>query len=434
MKRMLHLKPERGWMNDPNGLCFFKGLFHVFYQCNPHGLDWARMHWGHAVSRNLIDWEYCPIALYPDRSYECDEDGGCFSGSAIVVGDRLFLIYTAVGGGKQRVCLAYSDDGVNFKKHDGNPIIENPLFRDFRDPKVFLHDGKYYLVIGAYDKTGKGQILLYSSSNLLEWNYIGPLFAAGKNIGTMLECPDLFFLDGKWVLTFSPVDEGYDGYPAMAVIGDVDFSKPGFLVENIIPLDYGKDFYATQTFMHEDRRIMFAWCGSWPWLPEFNGFDKHDAYTGHLSLPRECHIRDGRFYSKPVMEVEELFNGAGREIEISSERVRLEVVNRLRIEKMLEGKRSGKIEIGISGSHRLIIDFRGSNAVFLSMEEGGIKSLSNIPFCKSDKFILEVFYDCDTLEVFINEGEATYTENIGLGESFSPWIRSLEGINLLKIF
>ena len=134
------------------------------------------------------------------------------------------------------------------------------------------------------------------------------------------------------------------------------------------------------------------------------------------------------------MEAEELFNGAGREIEISSERVRLEVVNRLRIEKMLEGKRSGKIEIGISGSHRLIIDFRGSNAVFLSMEEGEIKSLSNIPFCKSDKFSLEVFYDCDTLEVFINEGVATYTENIGLGESFSPWIRSLEGINLLKIF
>ena len=117
MNRMLHIRAEKGWINDPNGLCFFKGYYHVFFQCNPYGLEWAKMHWAHVRSRNLLDWEYCPLALVPEIECERGEKGGCFSGSAIEKDGLLYLVYTASDGLHQKVCVAYSQDGMEFKKY-----------------------------------------------------------------------------------------------------------------------------------------------------------------------------------------------------------------------------------------------------------------------------------------------------------------------------
>ena len=165
-------------MNDPDGLVFFRGRYHIFYQHYPHAPRWGQMHWGHAVSTDLIHWEELPIALYPDMPYE--DDGGCFSGSAVVKDDRLYLFYTSVSHELgQTQSVAYSDDGVNFRKYEDNPVISrNPLGAvDFRDPKVTLINGVYHMVVGSGDaETGK--VLLFLSEDLLHWDYSGVLFEA----------------------------------------------------------------------------------------------------------------------------------------------------------------------------------------------------------------------------------------------------------------
>jgi len=117
-----HLEPRKGWMNDPNGLVFFRGRYHAFFQHNPHAPAWDTMHWGHAVSDDLLHWEELPIALAPDQWYE--DDGGCWSGSAVVLDDRLYLFYTGVSAELgQAQCVAWSDDGLRFHKYANNPVI-----------------------------------------------------------------------------------------------------------------------------------------------------------------------------------------------------------------------------------------------------------------------------------------------------------------------
>ena len=130
LRPVFHFTAPYGWINDPNGFCYFKGMYHLFYQYNPHGCEWSKMYWGHAVSKDLTHWEDLPIALYPDQEYDTDEVGGCFSGSAIVRGDRLYVFYTGTSrhGNMlvQSQCMAYSDDGIKFEKYSGNPVVRHP--------------------------------------------------------------------------------------------------------------------------------------------------------------------------------------------------------------------------------------------------------------------------------------------------------------------
>lgn len=130
LRPVFHFTAPYGWINDPNGFCYFKGMYHLFYQYNPHGCEWSKMYWGHAVSKDLTHWEDLPIALYPDQEYDTDEVGGCFSGSAIVRGDRLYVFYTGTSrhGNMlvQSQCMAYSDDGIKFEKYSGNPVVPHP--------------------------------------------------------------------------------------------------------------------------------------------------------------------------------------------------------------------------------------------------------------------------------------------------------------------
>ena len=130
MRQEYHFMPQAGWMNDPNGLICFRGKYHFFYQCNPYGAFWDCMYWGHAVSEDLIHWEYLPLALAPSESYDDYPKGGCFSGSAIVCEDKLFLMYTGTAnngnGVEQTQCIAYSTDGIHFEKYGGNPVLRAP--------------------------------------------------------------------------------------------------------------------------------------------------------------------------------------------------------------------------------------------------------------------------------------------------------------------
>ncbi len=277
-KQLFHFEPPRGWMNDPNGLCFFGGKYHIFYQHNPYSLHWDKMHWGHAVSDDLIYFENRPIALYPDQIYE--NSGGCFSGSAIEKGGKLWLFYTTVSDELgQTQSLAVSDDGEHFEKYGSNPIItESPSGTniDFRDPKVNYFDGKYYMVT-AGGRDDVGMIFLHESDDLIHWGEPRIIFS-GSEYGGVLECPD-FYKDGdNYFLTFSMMENR--PWRVITLVGDFDGEQ--FFPRKRFDTEQGPDYYAPQSFWDGKRRISFGWiCDFRPDRP------RSDARTGALTVPRE---------------------------------------------------------------------------------------------------------------------------------------------------
>ena len=311
MRLKYHFEPKKGWMNDPNGLIFFRGRYHAFFQHNPHAAVWGPMHWGHAVSDDLIRWEELPIALYPDQPYE--DNGGCFSGSAIEKDGKLYLFYTSVSKALgQTQSVAISEDGLNFTKYAGNPLIKAPPTdgsADFRDPKVTLIDGVYYMVCGS-GRDGAGKILLFRSDDLFDWKYVGVLFE-GAEYGRVLECPDFFKLGDRYVLMFSQME--LKTHSSVFAVGDFDGSR--FTPSAVGRPEAGPHFYAPQSFWDGKRRIVVGWMYSWdkPVPPD-------NTYTGAFSLPRELHITDGdRVLLTPVSEAERLLTPGDPIVHVSGD-------------------------------------------------------------------------------------------------------------------
>ena len=209
-----HLSSRVGWMNDPNGLSYYQGKYHLFYQYYPYESKWGPMHWGHAVSEDLLHWEYLPAAIAPDTLADKD---GCFSGSAVELADgRHLLMYTGVFKGPVRPDGTFDDtqtqcvavgDGINYEKYSGNPVLTDADIPDgsskvdFRDPKLWKEaDGTFRCVVGNRPADGSGQILYYSSSDGFHWKFESVLAENKNRFGLMWECPDFFALDGKYVL------------------------------------------------------------------------------------------------------------------------------------------------------------------------------------------------------------------------------------------
>lgn len=282
-----HFTPEKNWMNDPNGLVYYGGEYHLFYQYNPNGNEWGYMHWGHAVSKDLIRWEHLPVAITPDEDSKDKNHATAFSGCAIVdenntaglqKGDEktLLIFYTSFECGQR---LAYSNDkGRTWHKYDKNPLI--PFAKDdARDPKVFFHhpSGKWVMVLYRSpegDKSKQG-ISIYTSSNLISWEF-------QSHITGFFECPDLFELplDGdkgnsKWVLL------GGSGEYRVGSFDGKQFSPE--TPKKI--LDYGKNFYATQTWSNhpEGKVVQLAWMrgGEFPEMP----------FNGQMTFPCELSLR-----------------------------------------------------------------------------------------------------------------------------------------------
>ncbi len=318
---MFHLTPRTGWMNDPNGFTLYQGKYHLFYQYYPYNSSWGLMHWGHAVSEDLLHWEYAPAALAPDENYDLD---GVFSGSAAELPDgRMLIAYTGVleeideDGLKiyrQTQCLA-EGDGYNFKKYKGNPVISSDMIpeggsiQDFRDPKIWKReDGTWRMLVANRSSDDSGQILLYRSTDAFHWEF-HKIFARNRNrFGKMWECPDFFELDGKGVLLVSPQDmlpsgfEYHNGNGTVCLIGSYDPVTETFTEETDQAVDYGIDFYAMQTILSPDgRRIMLGWMQNWDTI---GIHDARDPWFGQMSLPRELRIQDGRLLQKPVRELE----------------------------------------------------------------------------------------------------------------------------------
>ena len=313
-----HLSSPMGWMNDPNGFSVYKNDYHLFFQYHPFSNVWGPMHWGHCKSKDFIKWEYLPIAMAPDQSYD---EGGCYSGSAIQEGEEHILFYTGVidhyldDGShdyRQVQCMA-KGDGINYQKYEGNPVItgldipEGSSIQDFRDPKIWKEGNSYYLIAGSRGADGYGQVLLFQSNNLKKWKFLTVLDKSNGEYGKMWECPDFFSLQEKQILLVSPQNmraKGYEchnGNNSMFVYGHYDNTTYQFKREKISSADYGLDFYAPQTLLTPDgRRIMIGWMQSWDakFMKDFLN------WSGMMTIPRELQMKNGKIYQTPVKEFE----------------------------------------------------------------------------------------------------------------------------------
>lgn len=311
---LYHFTPPFGWMNDPNGLIQWRGQYHLFYQHNPYGTKWASMHWGHAVSDDLVHWRDLPEALAPSEPYDTEMRGGCYSGSAAAQEQKLSLLYTGcVRDGiteKQTQNLAHSHDGIHFTKDARNPVIGAPpagASEHFRDPKVWRQDGIWHAVVGG-SMAGRGCVFLYTSPDLIRWCEHGILHQADADEGWMWECPDFFMLDGRWMLTVSAM--GSDKGAPLWFVGDYDSKAKHFSVTQKGLSDFGTDFYAPQTFLDDrGRRILLAWASSRSLKPgaEQDALTCAAGYCGQMTLPRCVTLsQDGRPCFFPVAELNTL--------------------------------------------------------------------------------------------------------------------------------
>ena len=313
-----HLMPPAYWMNDPNGFIYYKGRYHLFYQHNPYSAVWANMHWGHASSEDLMHWTHHPVALAPSEPYDTCLRGGCYSGSSVVAGEKLIVLYTANlvthGVQTQKQCLAWSEDGIHFSKYHGNPVIDCPAELDsanFRDPKVWKHGSFWYCVVASrIDRDACCAI--FRSSDLVQWEYKGVLARGEGKLGSMWECPDFFPLGNQYILQFSPMNLGE--YKTVYLVGDMDYETCRFSWKTKGEIDAGFDFYGPQTMLSPDgRRIMIGWQNAWDWMPWFSGFGAApmENWCSCMSIPREITLgEDGALHFKPVDELRSLRDSA----------------------------------------------------------------------------------------------------------------------------
>ena len=317
-----HLSARVGWMNDPNGFSRYQDKYHMFYQYHPYDSHWGPMHWGHAISDDLLHWEYLPAAMAPDMPYD---HAGCFSGSALELPDgRHLLMYTGVSEiitetGERRSIqtqnLAFGD-GVEYHKYAHNPVItaeglpEGGSRFDFRDPKIVrIADGTYRALLANDNTDGGGQMLLYRSDDALHWTYMSTLAKNQGRLGQMWECPDLFRLDGYDVMLASTQDmlpkgfEYHNGDGTFYLIGRFDPEKGIYEELSDHAIDYGIDFYAPQSILTPDgRHVMIGWMQNWDTC---NLHTKSTPWFGQMSLPRELSVKNGILYQTPIRELEE---------------------------------------------------------------------------------------------------------------------------------
>lgn len=320
----LHVAPPVGWLNDPNGLCQFRGVYHAFFQMAPFEPEGGLKFWGHCTSRDMLHWEFQGIPLMPDQPYDCH---GAYSGSALVEDDRMYLYYTGnvkqigdynyiTDGRESNTVMAVSRDGIHFEQKEllmTNADYPEDLTCHVRDPKVWKQDGMYYMVQGARTKENKGVALVFASDDRKTWKCIHRL-ESEKAFGYMWECPDLYEVDGQVILSISPQGVEQDGlwyankYQSVTCFLKGDFRKdavPGDFRE----MDGGFDFYAPQTFRTEDgRRIMMAWMGMADAEDEYTNRTVQHGWQNVLTFPRELSVRDGVLCQNPIRELDHWWN------------------------------------------------------------------------------------------------------------------------------
>lgn len=445
-----HFSPPSHWLNDPNGLVYYEEEYHLFYQHHPYNNEWGPMHWGHAVSRDLIHWRHEPIALFPD------EHGAIFSGCCVVdwnnssgffaeSGHGLVAVFTHAdtcpesGQPRQRQSLAYSvNKGRTWQTYAGNPVLSEPALADFRDPKVFWHSpsGHWVMVLVAGDR-----VQFYRSVNLREWSLTSEFGSQEGSHDGVWECPDLFELPldkgecSKWVLIVSIGDNpaSPEGSRTQYFIGEFDGET--FIndnpVDHVLWLDHGRDNYAGVTWSdmpeQDGRRVMIGWMSNWKYASN----TPTGAWRGAMTLPRSLFLasRDGEIVlnQQPVREVEQL-----RKESMCWEDVAVmpEAPCRLNVkEDLLEIE----AEIDISVGPEIYIKLQSSTVcetvigydsvrqwLFIDRSNSGLRDFHPSFGCihgaslspEDGKIKLHIWLDRNSVEVYANEGQVVLTDQI----------------------
>jgi fructan beta-fructosidase len=442
-----HFTPPKKWMNDPNGLVFYKGIYHLFYQYYPKDIIWGPMHWGHATSKNLIHWKHKKIALYPDRL------GLIFSGSAVIdtantsglgslAAPPMVAIFTyhnmeieKAGGLKtQSQGLAYSlDEGETWLKFNKNPIIENPNLKDFRDPKVFWNtDTKSWnlvLVAGNHAQ-------FYSSNNLINWKLEGTF---GKGIGAhggVWECPDLFKLkvinsnEEKWVLLIS-INPGAPngGSGTQYFIGDYNGKTFQTTQKEIKWMDYGTDNYAGVTYNNapNDERIFIGWMSNWNYARNTPTKNWRSAMTLPRTLSIEKINNNYVLKNNPVTAIKRQYENAYSQAILalkSKQKTTLKYVNFNQSQIQFSSPRSSlKLVFSNENKDSLVLKYEAKSNLFsidrthsgmVAFEKSFGKKIhyTQTPNLNTQTIDYEIILDWSSIEVFLNRGIYSFTEQI----------------------
>lgn len=317
----LHGRPDQGWINDPNGCIKVDGVHHLFFQFNPDAPTHGNVHWGHATSTDLVRWTQQPIALYPRKG--AADAVGAWSGVIALDGDVPTAYYTGIAETEHdsQVMTATSDRTLIEWKQEQQGILgmpDEPNIGDVRDPFLFTFDGTQYAIQGAGYKDGTPVILLYRCHTMTNWEYLGPLVTGGSGVAQewapaqIWECPQLFVVDGQWVLMLSLWNRDDHGLDRVTYLtGELSEGGSGlkFLPTGGGLIDAGPDFYAPQVVAgtaEEPRTLMWGWS----WEKSRNDADiLASGWAGVLSYARVLSFRDGALRSEPVAEVATLRAG-----------------------------------------------------------------------------------------------------------------------------
>lgn len=400
-----HFRPPANWMNDPNGTFWFNGWYHMFYQHNPYGDSWEHMHWGHARSRDLVRWEHLPIALWPSYA---KEENHCFSGSlALNDAGQPMIFYTSIGDREPHCWIALPEDGelIRWKKFPGNPVLTETIpglrYRDFRDPFIFRHEGRAYMVNGGNVEEPGGKqavVTLYEakSPELTEWRYRGILFRHPDPAVKNIECPLFFPLDGQFVLITSP-HRSCDWF-----VGSFDPVDGTFAAKQNGIVDQGHFYAPNVLFDEKGRCVLFGWV---------NGFKPGKGWNGCMTLPRVLTVEAGKLIQRPAEEVASLRGGQTRAFRWTGvpapNQDPLPLASAAELELTLtlgDTKSSGFwLRRSQDGQRGAKIEFDGQ-----TLDVAGAK----VPVPGTDQLGLRVFLDRSVIEVYAADGSFCATRVI----------------------
>lgn len=417
----IHFTPAKNWINDPNGMVYADGVYHLFYQYNPRGNDWGNMSWGHAKSTDLLHWEEQPVALTEDHL------GAIFSGSAVVDKDNtagfgkdaIVALYTSAGA-KQQQSIAYSTDGAaTFTTYKSNPVIANTTKNDFRDPKVFWHEESQSWIMSLALGWEYG-IEFFSSKNLKNWTSLSvysntlPACRMGQ-----WECPDLlrFECEGeeKWVLLVSVNPGGpVSGSGTMYFVGSFDGKE--FVADNLdypLWLDYGTDNYAGVTWSNiPDRTVYIGWMNNWLYA----GIVPANPWRSAMTLPRELELKKiGDSYylaSKVVREIEGIAGGwkdlgNGDMGEADALHIRLSVDMTTQNTWYLSNGEDECLEFNVNPGFRMITAKRtGATGDSSFSAAFSLPALRMPVWGDADELELDIYVDRSSVEMITSEGAA----------------------------